>query len=96
MLSYPIFAGTHFISLQRDGGAESTPSQFELGVGIEPGTFHVKVHCSTNWAILVVSMLADMPHVFMFIYAYMYVLTYVEMQIYFSMDVSHSVCSNVG
>ena len=32
--------------------AESTPSQVELGAGIEPGTCHMMVCCSTNWAIL--------------------------------------------
>ena len=28
------------------------PGQVEMGVGIEPNTPHMKVHCSTNWAIL--------------------------------------------
>ena len=31
---------------------ESIPGQVESGVGIEPRTCHVTVHCSTNWAIL--------------------------------------------
>ena len=32
--------------------AESTPGQVESGMGIEPGTCHMTVHCSTNWAVL--------------------------------------------
>ena len=32
--------------------AESIPGWFDAGAIIEPGTFHVKVYCSTNWAIL--------------------------------------------
>ena len=31
--------------------AESIPSLVELGVGIKPGTCHMMVCCSTNWAI---------------------------------------------
>ena len=46
--------------------AESTPSQVGSGVGIEPGTCHVMVHCSTNWAIMARSappfVLSATPH----------------------------------
>ena len=46
-----INAGTHFTYPTEGWRAESTPSQVELGVDIEPGTSQMTVHCSTNWAI---------------------------------------------
>ena len=42
-----INAGTQFTYPLRNG-AQSTPSHIESGVGIEPGTSHGKVQCSTN------------------------------------------------
>ena len=43
-----INAGTHFTYQQKDGGLSQPHSRVELGVGIEPGTCHMMVHCSTN------------------------------------------------
>ena len=40
-----------FYLLTEGWRVESTPGQVESGVGIKPGTSHVKVHCSTNGAI---------------------------------------------
>ena len=48
-----VTTGTHFTYPQRDGGLSQCSARLcQDSVGIEPGTSHMKVCFSTNWAIL--------------------------------------------